>query len=405
MIFAGADVGLPCFVGRYVNFRRLPNRKNYITFGGTGATCSLEQYEVKAEGSDDDGSSYMRIFYNGYTGQGNSFISFGQSYRSHNYGTAFYAYPDYLRIGADFGYNKYSHLSFDADIAVYAFKTFFGQNSNNYTETKIQGYDSLFQHILHYNNSWAGTKITATDATVYCWAQNSQNVANFASMRGNYGRIEAGINTNYAGLRGTNSCYGLFGQLDGGNFGLFFTNWYNRLQWAVVPGVDWIEFYLQSNRNPVNRVGLYCSSRQASIEATSGAAGATRNLYWDVGGVGVFHLWSSGGNFIKFYSSEGSCYVSTTVANYLKWNMNIGLFQLWGNSKYIDLNLYMLEMGMNATFHYVYTCDPKTGRTDFYKVNGRNVKVLSTAPLIIQSCQAASGPGTNTDALCAIRYG
>lgn len=400
MIFAGADVGLPCFVGRYVNFSGISNRKNYITFGGTGSTCPLEQYQLFAQGRDLKGSSYIHMYYDGGSSVFSSFLAlsnYNEQTQSRNTSQFF---SDYFRVGVESGTGTFA--LFDTSISQSLFKTTYA-NDSGFVNTLIDGNDATFRHVLSYNGGIGGTIIRATEASIYSWVWRNGR-ENFTNSRADYGRIEAGINTNWAGLKNINSCYGLFGQLHDGNFGIFFTNYYNKLQWSVPPGQDWIEFFLNSNINRINKVGLYCNRSEASIRATSGSGAVTRNLYWDVGGAGIFHLWGSNGNYMKFYSYEASCFVSTIVGNYLKWNMNIGLLQLWGNNKYIDLSLYMLEWGMAATFHYVLVCDPKTGQIAYYKdQSGRHVKVLSTAPIIVQSCQSHNGlPGSP---LCAIRYG
>ena len=379
MIFAGMDGGLPCTVGKYVNFDGTQGIKNFISFGGQSASCPLQQFEVRALGEH---GTYFSVFDD--TDQPNTGI-FEIYYRKEN--ALMQLTSGYFSVGSS--KTNRSFLEFDG------YAGFF---------RKIHSYGSGYTSMEHTFQGVFGTYIVSGGAHGGCvlrpnegsfYGYTSSNGTNFALLDGSFGSISAGVDTSYGGLGSSGSAFAQMGQLNNGYFGFYVQSYYNQLSWVLNPFADQVNFYL-ANNGQNNRLSFTASSFEASIWAYNSNG---NNFLWDGSGSGTLNLYTST-NSLQFYPSQGSFWgFNSGTGNSIKFNMMTGLFQLWNTSaRYIDLNLYMLESGTTATFHYVYKGRDKNGNLIYLKdANGRNVKVLSTGPIILSD--------TNTTALCAINYG
>jgi hypothetical protein len=426
MIFAGIDGGLPCFVGKYVNFSNNILKKNFISIGAenprsVNASCSLEQYQVFSQSRTDINGNWgwHWHYYDGSNGENSNYISLGQTYKKSYYNNgnlgkgkneAFTAIisPTYFQFGITPGYNLLGPgLTFDAlnYYGLFEFKATYesiNPEDDHHFLTQIRGSDNMVRIINFYNNNlYAGINLKANEGSVYAYIK-SGSTNNFCQMRGYMGRLETGINTDGPYISRRGSAYGLMGQLEDGMFGLLFKSFDNQMEWAINPYLDYVEFFLKNNYTP-NRVGLKCSKTEASIYATS--HNYDSNFLWDGQGSGILHIY--GGQYsmqnMYFYASQSSFWMQNYSSGCnLKWNSGSGIFQAWDSAqRYIDLWLYRLESGMTATFHYVYTCDENTGEITPYKsASGRNVMIFSTGPIIVKGCQSQK-----SSPLCAIQYG
>jgi hypothetical protein len=377
MIFAGMEGGLPCFVGKYVNFSGTSGRKNYISFGGQSASCALQQYEVIASFENSsftqyfDGSGVAEANYiNLLTGNDQALLT-----------------PKYFTVGGD-----NSFIEFDS----YLDKFTCAINYPGSGYGTIEFYNNIFGAYIVNGTSHGGCKLNPSEGSFYGYVTN--NGTSFASIDGSYGRLAAGVSTGYSGFYGSSSgaSYAQMGQLNTGYIGFLVQSTYNQLEWSVHPNVDYTQFYV-ANNNQNCRVGMSVSSREASIWAYNASAGT--QFGWDISGSGTLNLFDDN-NSLQFYPNQGSFWgYNGQSQNQIKFDTRVGFFGLWNSSqRYIFLDTYYLEQGMTAQFHYVISGYDINGNAIYAKdASGRNIKVLSTAPIVLSNLQKSN--------LCAITYG
>lgn len=381
MIFAGMDGGLPCFVGRFINFSKTGNRPNYISFGGQSAECGLNQYEVYASRN----SNYLWQYFDGSGNRSSgAFIEMFSDQNKYLVSIS----TDLLSIGSSESGHSFLEYLAPQNRFICARNYAGGYATMEYS-------NSVFGTYVVNQGDHGGCVLKPWEGSVYAYVSN--NGTNFASLDASYGRLSAGVDTGYGGVTGSNSAFAQMGQLDNGYFGFYVQSYYNQLSWVLNPNDDELQFYL-ANNNQMCRVGMTARSNEASVWAYNVTADA--NFLWDGGGRGTLNLYSQN-NSLQFYPKEGSFWCYNGISqNQIKFDMRNGLLQLWNSTdRYINLWLYMLESNTTATFHYVYSGRDINGNLIHLKdAQNRNVKVLATAPIILSG-------NSSGGALCAIDYG